>query len=266
MLVVGFAPGCYGTYVLSSLCIHTSLITETIEFDFDNNGSSHCFREFYRKHSNNIKLIHTKADLEDTPLNADIIVIRPNQNHILDYINNQYIKNNFSLNGIFSKIFPNANDKMCIGWNYDDVNKAPTWVLREFISFNICSIIKNYTNINKLNNLCAFDANNIFDDFITLFYDIARLLKVNVTTPLIDIKKTHNKFISLQTQHNIQKKCNTWVNDILSNKPTNSPCTTIFDEAYVQSQLRNAGYELKCNELDTFPKTSSNISKLLYKL
>ena len=77
----------------------------------------------------------------------------------------------------------------------------------------------------------------------------------------------HNEFVSRQKFHLIQTRCETWIDHVLFgdyNVP--SPCLTLFDEAYVQHLLRNRGYEIECDSLDAFPKSSGPLRKKIYRI
>ena len=52
---------------------------------------------------------------------------------------------------------------------------------------------------------------------------------------------------------------------MLTNNNTASPCQTMLDEAYVQHCLREQGYEIRCDGLDTFPTNSSDLRELIYE-
>ena len=80
-----------------------------------------------------------------------------------------------------------------------------------------------------------------------------------------DILNDHENFLQAQLYHNIQLKCDAWVDDCLNHRTSPSPCKTLFDEAYVQYYLKSKGYELQCNELNNFPCDSSELKKLIYE-
>ena len=267
MVRVVFAPGCYGNYILSCLCNYTTLMPNTFISEYDDNGSSHYFRKLLWKHLDLIKLTHAVPKANDIKKNDKMVVIHSDNNHILDYINNQVIKNNYSIEQIFSYLLPDETDKLRIGWNCSAFGDAPTWMLREFISLNIKSIMNNYdAGVNKVKGDIAFSTDDIFSNFLTTFCNTSHALEVSITASLDEVEAMHENFMLLQLQHNIQIRCNSWVDDILSNRNTKTPCTTIFDEAYVQHRLRDAGYELKCDSVDIFPIMSGDVVKLLYKL
>ena len=77
----------------------------------------------------------------------------------------------------------------------------------------------------------------------------------------------HNQsnWITRQRYHNSQQRCNTWIQDVLSNNDTVSPCQTMLDEAYIQHCLREKGYEIRCDGLDVFPTTSRDLRELIYE-
>jgi hypothetical protein len=79
------------------------------------------------------------------------------------------------------------------------------------------------------------------------------------------MKVNQQQWIAQQRYHNSQHRCNAWVEDILNDRNTPTPCQTILDEAYVQHCLREQGYEIRCDGLNNFPKTSSELKELIYE-
>ena len=79
------------------------------------------------------------------------------------------------------------------------------------------------------------------------------------------MKNNQSKWIVQQRYHNSQYRCDKWIKDVIANNETDSPCQTILDEAYVQHCLRKQGYEIRCDGLDNFPKSSSELKELIYE-
>ena len=71
--------------------------------------------------------------------------------------------------------------------------------------------------------------------------------------------------MNCQKYHNMQIRCEQFVDDTINQINSVSPCASLFDEAYVQYQLRNRVYEIRCDNLDIFPGTSLELNKYIFK-
>ena len=81
------------------------------------------------------------------------------------------------------------------------------------------------------------------------------------------MEMTHNVFIKHQQFHGSQIACIEWVKCVINGRiDIQSPCQTIFDEAYVQSLLRKQKFEIKCDGLNIFPTSSFELHNLIYKI
>lgn len=267
MIFVLFPQGCYGSYIAKSLYYYTDLNPgPVIEFVFDQHGSSHSIRQD--------TALKTKiGGGHQLPNNfSQLVTILPLQNHCLDYFNNQFAKNsNFSLKEYIDSLV--TQDEMFTkltswGINHATIESAPRWALREFFSFWLTDCFANGYN-NKLflpYTEISLTTNNIFQDFYNTILKVSHALGLTVKADKIEIDSNHAAFLKSQRFYNSQLNCITWVNTIVTeNSDCQSPCQTIFDEAYVQHLLRAAGYELKCDGLNIFPATSAEMQSLIYK-
>jgi len=59
-----------------------------------------------------------------------------------------------------------------------------------------------------------------------------------------------------------QAKIDKWIEDVLNNIPSISPCKTIYEEAYVQAKLKQRNWDIQCADLDDFPKVASQLSNI----
>ena len=243
MIHITWPPGCYGYYVMQSIYAYSNL-SNGAELKIESTGSSHGFdaKPYFRfDHS-----------LEET---ANVI-IAPSLGYQLDYMNNQLIKmeNNNILQSV-QKSFPNWNDLLADKWS----NPDSTWVLREWISLWLVDNMKEaYPIINgHITTLDLFNKN--------VFPDLINLLGLTLIADTATMKNNQSKWIVQQRYHNSQYRCDKWIKDVIANNETDSPCQTILDEAYVQHCLRKQGYEIRCDGLDNFPKSSSELKELIYE-
>ena len=264
MITVIFPPGAYGTFLASCLYMFTDISDQQKSINFSNHGSSHDIRtnlDFRSK----FQLAHT---LDDLAIIGDkkIISIAPSSSHRLDYFDNQFLKQNFgNLPTYLKAVFPDDEfDKHLKEFN-TNIEEAAPWQIREYISFWLEDCLVNGYDLQKYQSPGIFpiSAVEFFDDkFKDTFIEIAKSLNLTVTK-FTEFTKHHRRFIKLQQFNGIQLRCNSWVDDVISGVENSSPCITIFDEAYVQHLLRVQGLEIRCFELNEFPKNSSELRKLI---
>ena len=249
MIKISWPPGCYGNYVMQSIYAYSNLGDGKIIID--STGSSHSFRA-----SNNAKKFfecgHTWSKDIDVHVN-------PVAEHHLDYLNNQLGKQ--ENNDIISSFKINFGDDFGnkINDNWKDNSR---WTLREWASFWIIDqLLAAYIPqpTVKLTTSDLFDLNK------DVFSKIINHIGLTVTTDSATMKVNQQQWIAQQRYHNSQHRCNAWVEDILNDRNTPTPCQTILDEAYVQHCLREQGYEIRCDGLDNFPKTSNELKELIYE-
>jgi len=273
MIKILFPPGCYGTFLTKCLYYFSDLNKDLnkINFSFDANGSSHDFRLNSRS-KNIIKCGHVET-LQIDLLKDKIITLLPNNLHHLDYFDNQYIKNEFEqtvkyIHSHFSS--EEINKKLQTCWNYNGNynHNTPKWIVREWTSFWINDCLKKSYNVDRYREILSigqYDVNEIFNNLYLLIETIIQVLDLKLVASKQEIDQTQYKFVQHQRLHNIQLKCQEWVYNIIQGNNVNSPCVTIFDEAYVQMLLRTQGYEIQCDGLNDFPSDSSKMSHIIYK-
>ena len=88
---------------------------------------------------------------------------------------------------------------------------------------------------------------------------------MTVTVDDATMKYNQSNWIAKQSYHNSQHRCDAWIQDILEDRDSESPCQTLLDEAYVQRCLREQGYEIRCDGLNIFPRSSRDLRELVYE-
>jgi len=273
MIKILFSPGCYGTYLSRCLYTYTNLSPTTptpIDFDFCPGGSSHAFR----KNIDAKKLIW-QGHLEiftAAPLDR-IILILPDKHHCLDYYNNQFHKQEKQelVTYILSQLtLVEINHKLKTGWGYTKSfdKTVPRWILREFFSMWIANCFSNGYSATRYNTISAhytINAQDIILNFNNAFNTICQELKIEITADQETITHNHKNFLKSQRYLNSQLNCEKWVNDIIKKENSYYMPQTIFDEAYIQHVFRLAGYEIKCDGLNSFPTSSIEMGLLIYE-
>jgi len=237
---------------------------EYVSFSFDEDGSSHSIR--------NHKALHEHfTQYHKTSLPEDVepsIVILPDDEHRLDYINNQFVKHNKKdLVTYLFEIFSEQQIKEKLtNWKVDSIESSPNWIFREFISLCIGDVLSSSYDIDSYDNYSGFKmtTKDIFLNFVEKIQMAMAYLNLKPTISTNEMAKNHVRFASHQTYHNSQLNITHWIDSVLCSRDNvKSPCKTIFDEAYAQFLLREKGYELRCYNLNTFPKDSNALKEIL---
>jgi len=270
MIKVCFPPGCYGSYLTRCIFNYTELNpNQDANFNFNSTGSSHEIRD------NGITKIiytgHLESGIFELP--DDIITILPDDDHNLDYLNNQFIKQSMGEAAPFILTFfsiEGINNKLISNWGYRgqfDEN-IPKWIFREFCSLWIADVFTPAINeYKKVPARLQITTQNIFTDYLKTIQLICNTIQLTITADNDTILKNHSKFLNAQKFHNSQLNCKKWVIDLINGVDNLiCPAQTIFDEAYIQYYLKLHGYEIQCYALNDFPKTTTEMNKIIYKL
>lgn len=273
MINVIAPPGCYGTYV--SRCLHHYTSTDnTYYLDFDQHGSSHAFRDI-KSNTRKPSLLHWQEQEQLLILDSSTtIVITGDANHHLDYFDNQFYKNSHGdLIGYLIDVFglEKLQQHLSQGWNYNesfDV-RVPLWILREYCSYSIINTSsqgynnEKYLAIPHVYSFCCEDLWTV--DMWQLINTLATALTQKIHAPETTVQQNHQAFLTCQQYHGMQLRCEQFATDTINGADSESPCVSIFDEAYVQHILRKQGYEIYCDNLNQFPTSSKQLAKIIYE-
>lgn len=269
MISVIFPPGGYGTFLVSCLYYFTELNNgSTREPIIDNNGSSHMLRHdtsfvIGDKMQAQLQFTHMpfgsvgEFDVSKFYPEQSVVLLGSN-NHCLDYFVNNFVKMQYSLHDLINVLFGKDTAE-----HYDSLT---TWEAREHISFWLLDVLQDTYNIDqyRMHNSLQVNVQSLLDEeFKVEFPKICQKLGLNILDQQA-FTKHHDNFKRLQKINNLQNRCDDYVDAILSGRHMESPCLTIFDEAYIQLKLRERGFELECFGLNDFPETSEGIAELLH--
>lgn len=153
-------------------------------------------------------------------------------------------------------------------WNskYSHWSELETWELREWFSIFYPGWLQEWID----------SKNSIDDSFLSIsntdflyntkheLYKIFEYCNLTPNQNNIDnfIKMWYNKQKYIINQ---QEFCNHVVNNTISNKYQNWNKLNFIQEAVIQKKLRDAGYEIRCWNLNTFPTNTEELYNLLEK-
>jgi hypothetical protein len=142
----------------------------------------------------------------------------------------------------------------------------PPWQLREMISYyhdlHYCFVNDMYQPVinNCVINVPVRELVDNFELTITTLFDQLNIPMVRIEH-LLAVKE---KWLSLQKFTDIDRTCQRIVDCIIAGQDFDWPALSIFDEAWIQWQLRNNKFEIRCDGLDMFPTNSIQLRELLY--
>ena len=289
-----YSAGAYGTYV--EWCLTMLCSNQPIQEPFNTNGNSHGFRgnplfggmqvwqdylstnvahKFVRLHpkisANESLSDNLNKILESAP---DIIYLYPDRDSMMLVVNNYLSKtqqdwwsHHFSTSIDVSKIYSN--------WAVADtpIAEIPTWIRREFLSFYLMPAWHDQVEWYHLDTWTHPRSHNVLiKDLLYNFESVMSQLQnqfdLEFVRPISDLLPYHEKNLQLQTHKNQDQLCKNIVDSIVSNIDFDwcDQVLPLASEAYIQWQLRNLGYEMRCHELDKFPTNSVHLKELLYTI
>jgi hypothetical protein len=259
-LLTVFSPGSYGTYLSWAVYSYSNLNTGgIITKPFGASGSAHLYRQ-----STGFKIVLPSHKI--IPGYEDMIFIHPS--NFLDYFNNQYAKqcefdDLLLLNGIFSEF----DEKIKTHWG---VSEAAKWQEREFWSFFLPEMFaEEKRRFNKYrseladSNVLDVSSEDILYSHIEILRRIYSKFKLEQTVDDAAIHAIHSEYMLLQ-QHN---KKTVYIAEIveacLSKQDLNINQLSLYDEAMIQHLFRCRGIDMRCYNLNEFPKTTLDLYNVL---
>lgn len=274
------ARGCYSHYLANILAVGTNLTSATEFFQLSSTGDSHSIRDSVEIAAV-ISTRHFKYLGQPPYPGEKFIIIEPDRNHVLDYLDNSFSKeSNYHLNDWFDErlinrdLMPEQYFSDIIEflksnqiWTIDARTIAPEnkpWMLRELLSYKIAELMFScYERYFMLTYRSKIKSTDFFDNFESALTELVDSLGLKFKMPMPDIIAHNQTFVKHQQFHGIQKLCDQFVDSTINGDCMENPCISIFDEAYVQYKLRNAGWEIEVDNLNKFPN-SAELSKIIY--
>ena len=217
----------------------------------------HCHTENMLWYNNNV----TKCFDEKNDINVNHI----EQNNIQDF------------QGVFSK---NLNEHILFRlkesskhlvkhWHKNSIHDMEIWELREFLSLYLheewINVHQNLSILNKeFPNVVFLEIGQLRDRFAETI--ISLLKSINLKQIRHDIDYVFKNWINLQQFKNRDLEVRDIVNCVINNKDSSWHQLSIIDEATIQRQLRNNGWEIQCFNLNIFPTSTETLKPLLYKI
>lgn len=284
--------GTYGTYL--HWCLDTLCSNDPVKAPFTNVGNSHmfseqmfsgieCWQQYKDKGSwSKIVRLHPKtkqnenltANLNEIMSTVDrAIYIYPDSNSVLLTINNYYSKiwKNWWQHQFDSEINP---EKIYNNWPVSRVvpiDQIPAWIKREFLSMYLvpawyAQVEWNHLDLWKHPNCCNIFVDDLLNNFESTIETVGKFCHFDFCRSIKDLEPFHKQNIKLQKFIGQDQICNNIIDAVLSEQDYSWTELPLPSEAWVQWQLRNLGWEIRCHGLDMFPTNSVHLKELLYSV
>ena len=285
--------GAYGTY------LHWVLTTLTqdipIESPFTGVGNSHLFNgtacnsmdmyrsriqdhnkyDIVRLHPKTLKTESLTESLDFICDTADkVLYLYPDADSMLLVINNYTSKiwYDWWTNQFIDQI---SKEKIYSNWPVSKntaIEDIPVWIKREFLSFYLIPAwhdqVEWFHPTHYSNNNCqVIFVNDLLNNFEHTVQQAVNFLGVIITKPVSALTGLHHTNLSLQQHKNQDNLCQKIIDCVKLNFDFSwqEHILPMASQAYIQWQLRNNGFEIRCDGLDYFPDNSVQLKNLLYQ-
>jgi len=293
MIIVFFVPGMFGSTIEALTRSFTSEFAgKSVTMDITKDGSMHVFNKQLHPLTRNeaLSMLQFPVDvctpiypMKDAKLNevAAELLICNDDKLIVIHANSssdaelnmlfQYHKIATGVLNMSESIFCGDNGHNIVNWNsnYTSWKEMKAWELREWMSIFYPQWTLEWVNSKDVKFNCdpfLVSSIDILTNLKSTFLKISEYLGLTVINKK-ELTQFCNKWTKAQ-QYIIDeyKSIELIVNNTLSNKDYDWPILNIIAESIIQKRLRDAGYELKCYNLNRFPTNSKTLANLLEKV
>jgi hypothetical protein len=161
-----------------------------------------------------------------------------------------------------------ANWPSCAGRSADDI---PTWVRREFLSFYLMPAwqdqVEWYHPDAWHDSRCIIiTVSELLHDFESCLSKLQQFANLSFKKNISEILPYHKIMLELQQYRTQDQLCKNIVEATINDSmfDWSGQEIPLPSQSWIQWQLRNSGWELACDGLDTWPTNSVQLKQLLY--
>lgn len=289
-VAIAFNAGAYGTYL--EWCLYTLTSNGSIQFPFRNNGNSHEFRgqhlenmqgwrsyytspvehQFVRLHPKTLVDESIDASLQEiVSQTQNLVYLYPDQHTLLLCLNNFFYK---IWDNWFVEFYQTILDvqKIYTNWPVDPhtpIDQIPRWIMREFLSHYLMPAWLNQIEWNHGSRWqhpksITVTVSQLLFDFEKTLGSIQRFCNLEFNKPASALLEAHETNLQLQKYINHDRVCRQIIDSVVTQDSFTWSELSLPSEAWIQWQLRNQGFEIRCHELNSFPTNSDALRDLIY--
>lgn len=288
---IAFNSGTYGTYLEWVL---TTLTTDIeISAPFAHAGTSHAYLgrhlldmsgwqnyvnaqqyvKFVRLHPKNKQTESLSQNLESILDQVDtLIYLYPGRDTEILAINNYLSKtqHNWWTHHVGKDISP---DFIYQNWPISasvPIDQVPRWIQREFLSFYLLPAWRDqvewfHPESWQHQRCLTLTVNDLLFDLEGTMNRIGQFCHLTYTKRPAQLLGLHGTMLGLQENLGQDSVCQQVVQHTTNQQDFAWDPLPLASESWVQWQLRNLGFEIRCDGLDSFPTNSQTLYDLLYQ-
>ena len=293
MIIIFFVPGMFGSTIEAMTRTFTQeFVGKSVSMRITKDGSMHTFSKQLHplKRDEVLSMLQFPVDIctplypmEDAKLDemADELSLSNDDKLILIHANSdsaaelnmlfQYHKISTGVLNLTESIFCGDNAHNIVNWNrnYTSWQEMQVWELREWLSIFYAEWTQEWIRSAEVKfNRKSFtvSSTDILTDLEGTFTKISKYLELTIINKTELTQFCNNWTKAQQYIVDEYRLIDSIVSSILNNEDYNWPTVNIIAESIIQKRLRDAGFELKCYNLNKFPTNSKALVKLLEKV
>jgi len=143
--------------------------------------------------------------------------------------------------------------------------------MREFLSYNKFTSFDNehqwyfLDSYKNKHDILIITTEELLYDFRNTMIKVAKYTGFKSVDNIDKLIKLQEKQLSLQKHLRKDKIVNKIIDGFFNNKNITIDNLSVYDEAFIQYKLRQKGYEIKCYNLNIFPKNTLDLKKICYQ-
>lgn len=290
---IAYHGGTYGTYL--EWCLTSLTGTDQLISPFTELGNSHKFKgnqlhvdvvseflsanqseKFVRFHPKN-QPQHSISDRLDQVCGIvkHMIYIYPDCDSVLLTVNNFFTKiwDNWWTDEFSSTATTDAS-RLYQNWPVAPgtaIQDIPDWIRREFLSLYLMPAWHDQVEWYHLDHwqnprCCIISVRELLSNFEETLQKIKVFCDIEYVRPIQDLLPFHEQNFKNQKYLHHDALCTNIIQAVTNNQNLSWEPLSLPSEAWIQWQLRNLGYEIRCHGLDKFPTNSVHLHELLYQL
>ena len=289
---IAYHGGTYGTYL--DWCLTSLTSADQLVSPFTELGNSHKFKghhlefsaiskflsadqseKFVRFHPKTQKQHSISDRLDQTcAMVQHMIYIYPDRNSVLLTINNFFTKiwKNWWADE-FLITAPADAKKLYQNWSVPPdtaIQDIPNWIQREFLSLYFMPAWYNqvewyHPDVWQNPKCCTITVRDLLNNFEETLQKISLFCGIEYVRPIQDLLPFHEQNLKNQKYLHHDTLCTNIIEAVIGNQHLAWEPLSLPSEAWIQWQLRNLGYEIRCHRLDKFPTDSVHLHELLYR-
>jgi hypothetical protein len=241
-------------------------------FSFLNTNQSTKFARFHPKTQTQHSMSNRLDQVCD--IVQHMIYIYPDRDCVLLTINNYFTKiwDNWWIDYFLTSSAGEA-DQLYQNWPVaagTAIQDVPNWIRREFLSIYFMPSwhgqVEWYHPATWQNPKChMITVKDLLNNFEETLQKISLFCNIEYVRPIQDLLPFHEQNLKNQKYLHHDALCADIIQAVTNNQNLLWEPLSLLSEAWIQWQLRNLGYEIRCYGLDKFPTNSVHLHELLYQ-